>query len=70
VGAEVRPPTGTPERVKRPGEGLRILYAAFYGRSQRVVLNCAHRTNTASPCAFCEQEEHPRNGFSTLACCS
>jgi len=24
--------------------------------SGRTVLHCAHRTSTASPCAFCEQE--------------
>ena len=31
--------------------------ASQRGRSQ-AALDCAHRTSTASPCAFCEQEGH------------
>ena len=52
------PPTGTPRRAKNPVEGLPMLSSPLVKGVVEVALYCAHRTNTVSPCAFCEQEGH------------
>jgi len=63
------PPTpDAPRRVLAQARAF-LFYQSFYTLTQasgRIILYCAHRTSTVSPCAFCEQKGWPGRSLLTL----
>ena len=61
VSTSARPTTafsGHALREHRKSSPCLIYSIYLFKRSSQIVLYCAHRTSTVSPCAFCEQEGH------------
>ena len=64
-----RPAPSAPRRALSRARAYQFSLPLFRGVA-KAALNCAHRTSTVSPCAFCEQGGHlaaPSSSFSSRA---